>query len=70
MRPEGRCSVTVIADRCLSKFETSLISCKYFKFEKKILHFPSFPRVIYSSILIDKLGSLSSLHTSPEQVFY
>ena len=39
------------------------ISCKYFKFEKKF-HFPSFSGVIFKG-LIDKLGALSILHTSP-----
>ena len=40
------------------------ISCKYFTFEKNI-PFSIFPGVIFLRVLIDKLGGLPILHTSP-----
>ena len=41
------------------------MSCKYFKFDKKMFYFPSFPGVVFLRVLIDKLGGLSTFCTLP-----
>ena len=57
--------ILIVDKRFFQNLRPVYISCRYFKFDKKIFYFLSFPGVIFLRVLTEKLGGLSNFTHFP-----